>query len=253
MILTVLGSGAFAPPRPSRYPSSIRNPAGYAVEIQNEILLFDFGFGNLRQMVRARLDPVRVSHVFFSHRHPDHVGDLPALLFFFRYEAPPKKRSLTLWGPRGMKPYVQGLLRLHSPWLKAKRYRLRVRELAPPGLAAGKNWILRTSCAVHPTPSLSLRLESGGKSLCYSGDTGETPNLSRLAQRTDLLLIECTQPTSQPFPGHLSPPQALSLIRESRARRALLCHLSPESERELKRRRLPPRISLAKDLQRIVL
>ena len=71
----VLGSGAFAP-GPGERGRRVRNPSGYAVETPRGVVLFDLGFGNLRQLYRAGLESRRVTHAFFSHRHPDHVGDL---------------------------------------------------------------------------------------------------------------------------------------------------------------------------------
>src|SRR5262245_22555303 len=139
MELTVLGSGAFAPP-PAGSRALVRNPSGYAVDVGAELLLFDLGFGNFRQMVKAGLDPRRVAHVFITHRHLDHLGDLAALLFHFRYEAKPKGGSLALYGPPGFRKFLDLLKRAHAPWLGARGYRAKVRELEPGVTVRGRGW-----------------------------------------------------------------------------------------------------------------
>ena len=45
-------------------------------------------------IARARLRPEDVSDVFLTHVHPDHCGDLPALLFLFRYDVKPRAARL---------------------------------------------------------------------------------------------------------------------------------------------------------------
>src|SRR2546427_2238525 len=125
MQLVVLGSGTFSPD--GQTGNAVRRPAGYALKINKQILLFDLGFGDLHQMFRAGLDPAAVTHAFFTHRHPDHVGDLPALLFYYHYDAKPKTGELRIYGPRGFSGFISRLEKAYSPWIKPRGYRTKVR------------------------------------------------------------------------------------------------------------------------------
>lgn len=245
--LTVLGSGSYAPGRGKK----VRNPAGYAVRAGKDLLLLDLGFGNVRQMVRAGLDPRDVTDLFLTHRHPDHCGDLAALLALFHGEATPKEQLLRVWGPAGTRELVAGLCRVWKPWLDPRGYALEVRELSDGVEIQGVGWVLETRSVPHTTPALAYRLSRGSASLVYSGDMEHDPGFARFAVSCDLLLIECTSGADDAVPGHLSPREALAIARDARAGRTLLTHLTDESAEEAERLIAgDPCVALARDLMR---
>lgn len=249
----VLGSGCFAPGfgGPVR-KSAVRNPAGYALRRGDQVLLFDFGFGNFRQMSRAGLDPEQVSHIFFTHRHPDHVGDLPALLFFYRYDGKPRRGKLNLYGPRGFKNFMRRLTKAHHPWLRPRGFQLIVEELEEPAVVKGSGWRVVCREVPHTTEALAFRFESAEGRVCYSGDTSYDEGLAGFAAQSDLFVLECTLADDERVGGHLHVREAIELAKRSRARRVLLSHLSPASERGLARRLSKlSGIRKAEDLMRI--
>lgn len=232
--LTVLGSGCFAPPRPGR--GEVRNPSGYAVRVGRETLLFDFGFGNLRQMVRARLDPAQVTHLFVTHLHLDHVGEVPALLFYFRYDAKPPDGKLTIVGPPGFRKWLAGVRRAFAPHTTPRGYKLVVRELAPGATYRDKGWSVKAHAVPHFIDCQAYRFEAGGRALVYSGDTAYFEPLARFARGADTFILECSQPASHPLPeGHLTAAEAVRLAKLAACRRTILSHLSEGAAREAKR------------------
>jgi ribonuclease BN (tRNA processing enzyme) len=247
--LTVLGSGNYAPGR----GKTVRNPAGCAVRAGDDLLLLDLGFGNVRQLARAGLRAEEVSDVFLSHLHPDHCGDLPALLFAFHGGPHPKpnRERLRVWGPAGTRELVAGLCRAWKPWLDPRGYALEVRELAGGGEALGLGWVVEARSVPHTTSALAYRVSRGSSSLVYSGDMEYDPGFALFAASCDLLLIECTSDADDAVPGHLSPRQALELSRESGAGKTLLTHLSDGSAAAAARLIAgDPCVALAKDLMR---
>lgn len=230
--LVILGSGAFAP---ASDPRRVRNPAGYAVRSAGGLVLLDFGFGNLRQLARAGLDARDVAAAFFSHRHPDHVGDLAALLFHFNYEAKPRSGALKVFGPPGFSAFLRRLQAAHAPWLRPKGYRLSVKELRHGQAASLPGLTVRAHRVPHSTPSLAYRLEAGSSSLVYSGDTGWSETLAAFAKGADLFLLECTMPDRERFPAHLTARQAVDLIERSGCGLGVLTHLSEGSARDARR------------------
>jgi len=250
--LFVLGSGGF-----ESVGRSPRNPAGYAVRLRGGTLLFDLGFGCLRQLCRCGLDPTDVACAFFTHRHPDHVGDLPALLFQLRCARPPKSGRLRLFGPRGFGAFFARLKKAHHPWLGPRGYELSVSELDEGAVVRGAGFKVVCREVPHTTEALAYRLESREGRFCYSGDTGFDAGLAAFAGDADAFVLECSQGGARggaAEPGHLSVRQALWLGRRSTARRVILSHLSRASERELKRLRLRSgRERIAEDLMKIPL
>ncbi len=244
MELVVLGSGAYAP---DFHAKEVRNPAGYAAVVDGRVILLDLGFGNVRQLARAGLDPSRVSDAFFTHRHPDHCADLAALLFSFRY-GPKPKNGLRLWGPPGFKRFWRELSRTFRPWLGARGYRLKVEELGDGARVSGRGWEMAACTVPHPTPSLAYRLASGGRSLVYTGDSGPSGRLAAFARGCGLLVAEATLPPGTRSRWHMNVREALALAEASGCRRTLFTHVSAGSEAAL--RRLAPG-RLARDLMRL--
>jgi ribonuclease BN (tRNA processing enzyme) len=251
MELIVLGSGAAFPGKGAK----VRNPAGYAVKAGGDIILFDLGFGNLRQLARAGLDAARITDVFITHRHPDHVGDLAALLFLLRYDIKPARGKLTVWGPQRIKRFVERLNRAYEPWLGARGYALRVNELADGDKARGKGWEVSCCAVPHPTPALAYRFLYKGKSLVYSGDTGVSADLADFAAEADLFVLECTmtEGAGAAADGHLTPELAIATLEASACRKGLLSHLSARSAAKAKRLAAGTRFKLAQDLMKVVI
>jgi ribonuclease BN (tRNA processing enzyme) len=245
--LTVLGSGSYAPGR----GKAVRNPAGYAVRAGGAVVLLDLGFGNVRQLARAGIRPEEVSDVFLTHLHPDHCGDLPALLFVLRGKLKPPAQRLRVWGPPGTRALVAALCRAWEPWLDPRGYALEIRELADGGKALGIGWVVEARSVRHTTPAFAYRLSRGSSSLVYSGDMEYDPGFARFAADCDLLLLECTSDSDDAAVGHLSALQAVELARAADAGKTLLTHLSDASASEASRLiARGARVALAKDLMR---
>ena len=87
----------------------------------------------------------------------------------------------------------------------------------------------------HYLPNLGLRLEAGGRVLAYTGDTGPSPEVGRLARDADLLLAEATYADEVPADSreHLSSAAvAGEHAAAAGARRLLLVHLQPGTDPE---------------------
>ena len=243
--LTVLGSGNYAPGR----GREVRNPAGYAVRAGRSLLLLDIGFGNVRQLARAGLRPEEVTDVFLTHLHPDHCGDLPALLFARRYQKEAKPPRLRVWGPSGTRKLVERLCEAWRPWLDPKGYALEARELSDGGKAQGVGWLVEAKSVPHTTLALAYRVSRSDSSLVYTGDMEKDASLARFASGCGLLVVESTCDEDDRCEGHMTVRDALELIDASGCRTALLSHLSDASASAAARLvRGRPRVSLAKDL-----
>ncbi|TAL26608.1 MAG: MBL fold metallo-hydrolase, partial [Frankiales bacterium] len=81
----------------------------------------------------------------------------------------------------------------------------------------------------HPVECHGLRIEAGGRSLAYSGDTGESEVLVDLARDVDLFLCEASWAHADDNPPgiHLSGRQAGEHAAKAAARLLLLTHVVP--------------------------
>jgi ribonuclease Z len=89
--LTFLGTGA-------SIPTLDRNVAGLAVQREGEVLLFDCGEGNQRQMMRYGVG-FTFKEIFFTHYHADHMLGVTGLLRTMGLQD--RTTPVTLYGPKG--------------------------------------------------------------------------------------------------------------------------------------------------------
>lgn len=227
MRLTVLGSGVCE-------PTLRRGPSAYALSMSkvptsaDELILLDLGTGALRAALAAGLDPRRARHVLLSHVHPDHSADLVPLLFACNYAPDWKPGSeITFAGPHGLGRFLEDL-EVPFPWLRPRGWHRRVHE----GSLEGDGWRAEAFPVSHgSTRAVAWRFESGGRVLCYSGDSSLCEGLRRAARGADLLVCECTVPRgAEPVEGHLTADEVGQLAAEAGVARVLLTHLYPVAD-----------------------
>ena len=84
--------------------------------------------------------------------------------------------------------------------------------------------------------SLGYRIEAGGTTLAYTGDTGPCDAAIEVAKDSDLFLCEATyQSDSTLTYFHLSAAQAAEHASRAGAARLLLTHLTPELDADVSR------------------
>ena len=230
MELTVLGCSGSGPGPDS--PSS-----GYLINAGDRTLVLDLGNGSLGALHR-HLDPFDIDALVLTHLHPDHCADVASLVVYRRYHPSPPysttERRLPVYGPA------------EAPERLAAAYATCAYERATEDLRDVLDFqvieddtraqvcgvSVRTRRVAHPCEAYAVRLELGGRSMVYSGDTGETEALVELARGADVLLCEATWPSTGPGgvaqpPGvHLSGREAGEHAAAAGVGRLLLTHVA---------------------------
>lgn len=221
MELIVLGSG-------TGVPSQRRGAPAYAVKAAGRLLLLDLGSGACRALLRHDLNFSQVDVIALSHLHPDHIGDLVPFLFASHYALGyTRKEPFWLLAARGFQNFHERLKAAFGQWVEAPPGLLQLRELEPEksDRFVWEDLIIKSAPVNHIHGSLAYRLETGGRSLVYSGDTDVSDSLVELARGADLLVLECANPFKTP--GHLTPEEAGALAARAGVGRLALTHFYP--------------------------
>ncbi|MBF0780715.1 MULTISPECIES: ribonuclease Z [unclassified Granulicatella] len=126
MQLQFLGTGA-------GIPAKHRNVSSIALKMldeRNEIWLFDCGEATQHTILHTSIRPRKITKIFITHLHGDHIFGLPGFLSSRAFQG--GEEPLTIFGPVGIKEYVQTALRISHSHLK---YALHIVELAQEGIA----------------------------------------------------------------------------------------------------------------------
>jgi ribonuclease BN (tRNA processing enzyme) len=222
---TTLGTGTIS-------LSAARSCSGYLLETPDARLLVDCGAGITRRLAELGRVWQTISHVAITHFHIDHHGDIPSLIFAWKYGfLPPRSEPVDIIGPAGTAELFARLAAAYGEWVTAPGFPLTIREIGPAdtfSLPGG----LRLSC--HPVPhtpeSVAYSMERGGRRIVYTGDTGPSDALAVWARGCDLLVCECSLPTSMAIREHLTPEQCGELAAAAAPKHLALTHFYPPVE-----------------------
>ena len=84
----------------SAIPTSHRNHSAMALKAFGEIMLFDCGEGTQLQMSKAKISPMKISNIFITHFHGDHILGLPGIIQSMAFRG--RKNPLHIFGPKGL-------------------------------------------------------------------------------------------------------------------------------------------------------
>jgi len=219
-------------------PTPTHTPAAYWVTVDGTSLLVDPGPGALVRLVHSGDAPDGVDEiqwVLMTHLHPDHCSDLVALLFALHSPLTKSHAPLHLFGPQGLRTYLDHLTKLYGRWLQPRHRQLRVAEwAAPEQLDLPGGGIVRPFPVDHPQDRFSTAgclgyrfIDSGGRTAVFSGDTGPCPGLAEAAARADLLVVECSAPDHLGVAGHMTPSDVGRLCADALPSRVVLTHQYP--------------------------
>jgi ribonuclease BN (tRNA processing enzyme) len=226
MRLTVVGCGTAA-------PDAERAAPGFLVEQGDFRILMDCGPGVVHALARLGLDWPAITHVVLTHFHNDHIGDVPALFFAWKYGIRPARSArLELIGPAGTATLILSLPDALGAHIRDPGFAVMVRDATVDRtLPFDGGVVLRSVDTPHTEESLGFRLEADGVSVGYTGDTGPDPSIAAFMAGVDLLIAECSVPDAEAFPQHLTPTSLAELASAAQPGALLVTHVYPQLDR----------------------
>jgi ribonuclease BN (tRNA processing enzyme) len=179
--LTVVGcAGSF--------PAAESPASCYLVEADGSRVLLDLGSGALGPLQR-HCGFADVDAVLLSHLHPDHCMDVLPLYVARTYDPAGPHPRIPVHAPSGAAGHLaRAYGRCEEPGLDGA---FDFREWAAGPVEVGPLTVTVARTA-HPVVTWAMRVEHGGRTLVYSGDTGPCADLVELARDADLFLCEAS-------------------------------------------------------------
>ena len=219
MRLTVVGcAGSFPGPD---------SPAScYLLEADGFRLVIDLGNGSVGALQRYT-SLFDIDAVCLSHLHADHCVDLYSYAIARTYSPAGPQPVIPVYGPAGT---AERMAYIHGPNgddLGLTR-RFTFETLAPGHLAIGP-FDVQLAHMNHPVETFAFRFTRAGRSLVYTGDTGETEAVPALAKDADVFLSEAAFLDGPDLPPdlHLTARQAGGYAARAGVGRLILTHLQP--------------------------
>lgn len=210
MELTVIGCwGAF--------PEANEACSGYLLSVEGKNILLDCGSGVLSVLANY-LSFEQLDAIVISHYHADHMSDIYSLQY--------AQKILMKMGKRKQPLYIYG--HNHSNVFHTLNYK--DSSIAVPIDTSNSNEIYGCSFEFlktkHQETAYAMKIESKGKKIVYTSDTGWTEGLIHFARDADLLICEASLFNHQKDlnPGHLTAGEAGRLASASNAKKLLLTH-----------------------------
>lgn len=150
MELHFLGTGA-------GMPSKARNVSSVALKFLQsggEIWLFDCGEATQHQILYSPLKPRKISKIFITHLHGDHIFGLPGLLGSRSFQN--GETTLTIYGPEGLKEFIEVSLRVSQTRLS---YPIEIVELHEGLICEEKGRKVFARKLDHVMPCYGFRIE----------------------------------------------------------------------------------------------
>lgn len=143
--LTFLGTG-------NAIPTKKRNHTAILASFANENILFDCGEGTQRQLRMLDLSPTKLTRIFITHWHGDHMLGLPGL--FQTLALSNYQKTLKVYGPKGTNRYIQLIQELIIDF----HINLEVHEIDAGTIMDEKDFKVEAANMVHSRPTLAYSL-----------------------------------------------------------------------------------------------
>jgi len=154
--------------------------------------LVDCGASSLIALKRTAIDPNDINTILITHLHGDHFGGIPFLVLDGQFSR--RSRRLLVAGPPGVAERVTQAMENFFPGSSRVQRKFETEFLELVGCVPTAVGPLRVTpyevvhaCGAAP---YALRIELGGFTIGYSGDTEWTDNLIPAAAGTDLFISE---------------------------------------------------------------
>lgn len=134
--------------------SKNRNHPSIALKAFGEVMLFDCGEATQKQMIHTNVSPMKISKIFISHYHGDHILGLPGLLQSMGLLG--RENTLKIYGPEGLNIIKDAIFSLG--YCKFE-FPIEFIEIDSGTIVETEEYIIKAQLVRHNVPNLAYSIE----------------------------------------------------------------------------------------------
>ncbi|WNQ09147.1 ribonuclease Z [Paenibacillus aurantius] len=209
-----LGTGAGRPSKQRNVTSGILNLLAEC----GTCWLFDCGEGTQHQLMKSPYKPGKISKVFVTHLHGDHIFGLPGFLTSRSYQGGHSK--VTVYGPPGIQLFLKTVFQVSESHLD---YELEVVEIQEGIVMEDNRFKVEAAMVDHRIDSFGYRVtEKAGERPLYAGKLKERgiapgPLFAQLKRGESVCLENGEQLHAKDFLGPAVTGRTLAVIGDTRS------------------------------------
>ena len=144
----------------SAVPTLERNHPSIALRAFAEVMLFDCGEGTQRQLIEAKISPMKITKIFISHFHGDHILGLGGLIQSLGFRG--REKDLDIYGPKGLHKIINAI---SSFGYFQKNYNLNIHEIQDGTIIETEDYVVECAKVEHNIPSYAFSIREKKKPL----------------------------------------------------------------------------------------
>ena len=138
--------------------SKERNQPSIAIKAFGEIILFDCGESTQRQLLHTNVSPMKISKIFLTHYHGDHILGLPGLLQSMSLNG--RESKLKIYGPKGLDKVKNAIYSLGYCTID---YPIEFIEIDSGIIEDNEQYFIKAQRVMHNVPALAYSIEEKKK------------------------------------------------------------------------------------------
>lgn len=131
-----------------------RNHPSIVLKAFGEVMMFDCGEGTQRQLIYAKISPMKISKIFITHFHGDHILGLPGLIQSMNFRG--RQTKLTIYGPKGLNILKEAIFSLGYCKIE---FPIEFIEIGSEIVEETEDYIIKSQEVNHYVPCLAYSIE----------------------------------------------------------------------------------------------
>ncbi len=144
----------------SAVPTLERNHPSIALRAFAEVMLFDCGEGTQRQLIEAKISPMKITKIFISHFHGDHILGLGGLIQSLGFRG--REKDLDIYGPKGLQRIINAISNFGYFQIN---YNLNIHEIDDGTIIETEEYVVECAKVEHNIPSYAYSIREKKKPL----------------------------------------------------------------------------------------